>query len=184
MRVSCLILSFLVVLAFAVLGNSTAWSREVQGPVAPGQSTSAGPPGPPGDDQGDSFRENMKRMEIKREEDEHRKLVERAAQIKETVDTLSHDAAGSHLAHTADKKLKDIEKSAKTIRSEFGGTNDETPLDSPPANLEDALKQLKSTGERLNTSMEKTSRHVVSATVVVEAGEIIQLVKIIRTYVN
>jgi len=111
-------------------------------------------------------------------------LVERAAQLKETVDTLAQDTAGSHLARTADKKLKEIEKSAKTIRSEFGGTNDETPLESPPASLDDALKQLKSTGERLNTSMEKTSRHVVSATVVVEASEIIQLVKIIRSYVN
>jgi hypothetical protein len=178
MRASCLILAFLLVLAFPVLGNPTAWSQEVRGPVAPGQSTS------PADDQGDSFRENMKRMEIKREEDEHKKLVERAAQLKETVDTLSQDASGSHLARTADKKLKEIEKSAKTIRSEFGGTNDDKPLESPPASLDDALKQLKSTGDRLNTSMEKTSRHVVSATVVVEASEIIQLVKIIRTYVN
>ena len=178
MRALCLIVAFLLVLAFPVLGYTTAWSQEVRGPVAPGQTAS------PADDQGDSFRENMKRMEIKREEDEHKKLVERAAQLKETVDTLSQDASGSHLARTADKKLKEIEKSAKTIRSEFGGTNDETPLESPPASLDDALKQLKSTGERLNTSMEKTSRHVVSATVVVEASEIIQLVKIIRSYVN
>jgi hypothetical protein len=178
MHVSRLILSFVAVLAFPILGNSSGWSQEVRGPAAPGQSSS------PADDQGDGFRETMKRMEIKREEDEHKKLVEKAAQIRDTVDTLSHDASGSHLAHSADKKLKDIEKSARVIRSEFGGTNDETPLESPPANLDEALKQLKSTGERLNTSMEKTSRHVVSATVVVEAGEIIQLVKIIRTYVN
>jgi hypothetical protein len=179
MRASCLILALLLVQGFAALGNSTASPQEVRGPVAPGQSTTS-----PADDQGDSLRENMKRMEIKREEDEHRKLVERAAQLKEAVDTLSQDAAGAHLARTADKKLKEIEKSAKTIRSEFGGTNDEAPLESLPDSLDDAIKQLKSTGERLNASMEKTSRHVVSATVVVEASEIIQLVKIIRAYVN
>ena len=38
--------------------------------------------------------------------------------------------------------------------------------------------------EQFNTSLEKTSRQVVSAAVLAEATEIIQLVKIIRGFLN
>ena len=138
----------------------------------------------PQDEQNDSFRDNLKRMEIKREEKEHQKLLEQATQIKETAEALTKEVDNNHLAHEAEKKLKEIEKSAKHIRSESGGSDDNKPLDPAPATLEEALKRLNEASERLHSGMEKTSRHVVSATVVATTTEIIQLIKVIRGYLN
>lgn len=144
---------------------------------------SVGPPPPP-DEQNETFLDNLKRMQIKREEEEHKKLVEKALQIKESAESLNKEGDGQRLLHAADKKLREIEKSAKQIRSDSGGSDDGKPLETPPTTLAEALKQLSDASQRLQVSMEKTSRHIVSASVIAETSEIIQLVKIIRGYLN
>ena len=150
--------------------------------VARGQT--ADPLPVPGSEQNESFRDTLVRMQIQREENEHKKLVSKAEQLREAAVSLTRDAAAGRLPRSSDKKLKEIEKSARQIRSESGGGNEDTPLETPPASLTEAVQQLDSLSERLNASMEKTSRRVVSATVVAEASEVIQLVKIIRSYLN
>ena len=139
---------------------------------------------PPPEDQNETFLDTLRRLQIKREEEEHKKLVDRAVQIKEIAESLAKDSNGQRLARAADKKLREIEKSAKQIRSDSGGSDDHIPLESPPTTLTDALKQLTEAGGKLQAVMEKTSRHVTSAAVVTETTEIIQLVKIIRGYLN
>ena len=138
---------------------------------------------PPTEEQNETMRDTLKKMQIKREEDEHKKIVAKGSQIKESAETLTKEAANGHLPKAAEKLLKDIEKSAKQIRSEAGGSEDE-PLDSPPDNLADALKRLKETSERLNERLAKTSRRVISVAVVGDATEVIQLVKLLRTYLK
>src|SRR5581483_11656908 len=135
------------------------------------------------EEQNETFRDTLVRMRIKREEEEHKKLITKAEQIKEDALALAKEPLGKRLPRDADKKLKEIEKNARNIRSESGGGEDE-PLESPPKNLPDALKQLGEASERLNERLSKTSRHVVSLTVVTEATEIIQLVKLLRGYLN
>lgn len=135
------------------------------------------------EEQNETFRDTLVRMRIKREEEEHKKLVTKAEQIKEHALALAKEPAGSQLPRDADKKLKEIEKNARNIRSESGGGED-VPLETPPHDLPDALKQLSEASERLNEKLGKTSRHVVSLTVVAEATEIIQLVKLLRGYLN
>ncbi|HMV49398.1 MAG TPA: hypothetical protein PKD31_16690, partial [Blastocatellia bacterium] len=120
---------------------------------------------PPTEDQNETMRDTLKKMQIKREEDEHKKIVAKGSQIKEDAETLNKDTADGRLPKSADKLLKEIEKSAKQIRSEAGGSEDE-PLESPPNNLADALKRLKETSERLNERLAKTSRRVISVAVV------------------
>src|SRR5438445_3038635 len=107
--------------------------------VAGAQSTGAPPPP---DEQNETFLDTLKRMQIKREEDEHKKLVEKALQIKEAAESLNKEHDSPHLQRTADKKLREIEKSAKQIRSESGGGDDGKQLESPPKTLAEALKQL------------------------------------------
>ena len=135
------------------------------------------------EEQNETFRDTLVRMRIKREEEEHKKLVAKAEQIKEHALALVKEPVGKQLARDADKKLKEIEKNARNIRSESGGGED-VPLETPPHNLPDALKQLSEASERLNEKLSKTSRHVVSLTVVAEATEIIQLVKLLRGYLR
>ncbi len=140
---------------------------------------------PPAEEQNETMLDTLKRMQIKREENEHKKLLEKAAHLKDDAQNLSQEArgAGGMLPRSAEKKLKDIEKSARQILSESGASADE-PLDQPPADLNEALKQLVQAGEKLNENLAKTSRRVVSLSVVDESGKIIQLVKIIRGYLN
>lgn len=135
------------------------------------------------EEQNETFRDTLVRMRIKREEEEHKKVVEKAEQLKDLSAALVKDAAGNRLPRLAEKKLKEIEKFARNIRSDAGGGEDE-PLETPPHGLAETLKQLGETSERLNEQLSKTSRHVVSITVAAEATEIIQLVKLLRGYLN
>lgn len=152
-------------------------------PVAWAQGTAAQQQSTPPEEQNETMRDTFKRMQIKREEEEHKKIVNKGLQIKEEVEALAKDAANGRLPRAAEKRLKDIEKSAKQIRSESGGSQDE-PLESPPDNLADALKQLAEVTTKLNDRLAKTSRRVISIAVVEDATEIIQLVKILRGYLN
>ena len=65
-----------------------------------------------------------------------------------------------------------------------GVIGEDEPLETPPHGLSETLQQLGEASERLNEKLSKTSRHVVSLTVVTEATEIIQLVKLLRGYLN
>ena len=151
-------------------------------PAAWAQRANTGPP--QSEEQNETMLDTLKRMQIKREEDEHKKLLEKGAQVKEDAEALSKEfskSGGNRLPRSAEKKLREIEKSARHIRSEWGGSEN-APLDPLPANLVDALKQLSEASERLNTDLDKTSRRVVSVSVVGDATEIIQLVKLLRGY--
>ena len=152
--------------------------------AAPAAAQSASSGSPPEEEQNETMRDTPKRMQIKREESEHKKLLEKGEQIKVEAENLAKAAVGRHLPRAVEKKLRDIEKSARQIRSDFGGAGDDNALESPPNNLDDALKQLGDASERLNKHMSKTSRRVVSITVIEVTNEITQLVKILRGYLN
>ena len=135
------------------------------------------------EEQSETFHDTLVRMRIKREEEEHKKLVGKAEQIKNLLLELFKESLNNHLPRVADKKLREIEKNARSIRSDIGG-GDDTPLEAPPTNLAETLKQLEEISERLNKKLGKTSRHIVSLTVVADATEIIQLTKLLRGYLN
>jgi hypothetical protein len=135
------------------------------------------------EEQNETFRDTLVRMRIKREEEEHKKIVTKAEQIQELAQKLSKEPNPTRLPRATDKHLKEIEKNARNIRSDAGGGEDEA-LESPPHNLAETLKQLNDASERLNKELSKTSRHVVSITVASQATEIIQLVKLLRGYLN
>jgi hypothetical protein len=145
------------------------------------QDTSAKPPP---EEQNQTWLDTLKKMQIRREEEEHKKLVKAATEVKENAELLLKDANGSKLPRSAEKKLKEIEKGAKKIRSESGSGDPDKQLDPAPSSLEDALRQLSEASKKLQAGVEKTSRHVVSAAVVTHATEVIQLVKLIRGYLN
>jgi len=146
------------------------------------QSASAG--NPPPEEQNETMRDTLKRMQIKREESEHKKILDKGAQIKLDTENLAKEAVNGHLPRAGEKKLREIEKAARQIRSEFGGAGDDNPLDPMPNNLDDALKRLGDASERLNKHLSKTSRRVISVTVVEVATEITQLVKLLRGYLR
>jgi hypothetical protein len=145
---------------------------------------SAGAGNPPIEEQNETMRDTLKRMQIKREEEEHKKILNKGAQIERDAEILAKEAVNSYLPRASEKKLRDIEKAARQIRSEFGGGGDDTPLDPLPASLDDALKRLDDASERLNKHLSKTSRRVISVGVVEVANEVNQLVKVLRGYLR
>lgn len=138
---------------------------------------------PPPEEQNETMLDTLRRMKIRREEDEHKKLLSKGFQIKQDTEVLVKSGVNGYLPRSSEKLLKAIEKSAKQIRSEFGGSKDEE-LESPPKTLDDALNLLNETGILLNERLAKTSRQVISIPVVESATDLIQLVKILRTFMN
>ena len=137
---------------------------------------------PPAEEQNESMLDTLKRMQIKREEEEHKKILDKGAKIERDAESLAKEAVNGHLPREGEKMLREIEKAARQIRSEFGGGGDGAPLDPMPASLDDALKRLDDASERLNKHLSKTSRRVISVSVVEVASEVTQLVKVLRGY--
>jgi hypothetical protein len=136
------------------------------------------------EEQNETMLDTLKRMQIKREEDEHKKILEKGEQIEAEANLLLKDLNGrTQLPRATEKRIKNIEKFARQIRSDSGGSDDE-PLDSIPSNLAETIKQLCEVSERLNENLAKTSRRVISLAVVDDATEIIQLTKLLRKYLN
>jgi hypothetical protein len=151
-------------------------------PLASAQVAASGQTAP--EEQNETMLDTLKRMQIKREENEHKKILEKGEQIEEEANLLLRDLNGrTRLPRATEKRIKNIEKFARQIRSDSGGSEDE-PLDSIPSNLVETIKQLCEVSDRLNANLAKTSRRVVSLAVVSDATEIIQLTKLLRSYLN
>lgn len=79
------------------------------------------------------------------------------------------------------KKLEKVEKLAKRIRRAAGGSEDEVEMEKPPTNLASAVTMLGDLSKSLKDKVEKTPKHVISATVIDEANVLLELIRIVRT---
>ena len=122
---------------------------------------------------------------IKLAEKEYQDNLERArecagigAQLKE-----AHKQNRS-LSREDNKKLDRLEKLAKRIRTEAGGSTESTTVDDAPRDLETTLVRIAELSEELRKTVEKTPRQVVSASVIEQANVILELVKMARSFVH
>jgi hypothetical protein len=79
------------------------------------------------------------------------------------------------------KKLEKVEKLAKAIRRAAGGSEDEVEMEKPPPDLASALTMLGDLSKSLKDKVEKTPKHVISATVIDKANVLLELIRIVRT---
>ena len=79
------------------------------------------------------------------------------------------------------KKLDKVEKLAKGIRRSAGGSEDEVDLEKPPRDLPSAMEMFEEVSKSLKEKVEKTPKHVISATVIDEANVLLELIRIVRT---
>jgi predicted RND superfamily exporter protein len=134
----------------------------------------------------EGFHDTMRRMAIKRAEDEHKKLVKSSQQAAEIAGRLSQDIQGEKrdsLGRGAEKKLREIEKAAKQIRNNVGSNNDDKDFETPK-NVEEAVTRLTETSKQLSEQMEKTSRHITSAAIIISASDMLRLIKFLRGYIQ
>lgn len=79
------------------------------------------------------------------------------------------------------KKLDKVEKLAKGIRRAAGGSEDKVEMEKPPRDLTSAMLMLSDVSQSLKEKVEKTPKHVISATVIDEANVLLELIRIVRT---
>lgn len=150
--------------------------------VYPAQGTN--PPGGLPDDleQNETMRDTLKRMQIKREESDFRRLVEKSLSIRDGARKLAEELKGSDLplrSRQHEKLLREMEKFARQIRADAGASDDGEPEVSA-AGMAELIARLVSSSERLSSSMAKTSRRMISVAVIEACSEVIDLTREIR----
>lgn len=129
--------------------------------------------------------EMLKNLEIKRGETTYRQNVDRAKESAQLGVELREAYNHNHSFSSSDiKKLNHLEKLARQIRSEAGGSDDEEKLKDPPHSLEDALGQIVNLTDELYKGVEKTPKHVISVVVIEHANQLIQSIRYTRTLIN
>lgn len=125
------------------------------------------------------------RAAIRHEEETYQEMVERAAEIGDLSSQLADNFdSNKGLSRDDLKRLERIEKLARKIRGNSGGSDGEKANEDSPAELKTAVMRLTELSEKLNEGVKKTSRMIVSATVIERSNELIELVKVIRGFVR
>ena len=156
--------------------------------VASAQTSRQAPQDPVGDqrparrgDLGTPEQEMLRRAEIRHEEQTHREMVERASEAAQLGDELLSSYKKNRALTREDlKKLERLEKLARKIRGGAGGSDDDEGLRDPPGLIEGAVSRLAELSGSLKKSVLKTSRLVISASVIERSNEMIELVRHIR----
>lgn len=121
------------------------------------------------------------RMAIERAEGEHRKILEDVGKLNDlSIEVSSKFRDSGKLTDNELKKLSSIEKIAKRILSHAGGNQVDEERDQQAVPLAAAIEQLSAAAEKIKKEMTAETRFVVSASVVANSNEVINLAQFIR----
>ena len=175
-------LLFAVVLLSVLTGTANAQSASQQLPTLPEQINIQKPRS--NDDKpnlGTMDDEMRAKQGLKLLEKEYKDNIQRA---KEAADLSAQlrDAvkSGRTVGHEETKKLERLEKLAKKIRDDAGGSEEETVIDDPPGKLDSALARLADVADSLYKALEKTPRQVISASVIENANVLLKLARLTK----
>jgi hypothetical protein len=132
-------------------------------------------------DFGDPTNEMRTKLLIKADKKQYEENVARAKEADDIASGL-RETYESKKAFSAEdeKKLERLEKLAKRIRNEAGGSDSDTDDSDPPTIFEAAVKKIANVADNLRKEVEKTPRHVVSAAVISQANRLIGLIQFLR----
>ena len=120
---------------------------------------------------------------IRLAEKEYKDNLNRAREAAQISTQLSDSyKRNGSLTREDNKRLDRLEKLAKRIRSEAGGSSEDVSPGEPPRELEATLARLAELSEFLRKSVESTPRQVVSASVIEQANVILELIKFTRNF--
>ena len=130
-----------------------------------------------------SKEEMLDRAAIKHEEESYQETLERAKEnARLGAELRSAFERHKTLSREDMKKLERMEKLARRVRSEVGGSSDEDGMKEPPRGLDAAFTRLAELAEEVHENVEKTSRHVVSATIIERSNELVELIRYLRKF--
>jgi valyl-tRNA synthetase len=171
-----------VVLAVVVFANGLSGAQNAQ------QSSPIIPPADKDKIEQDtpaSLEETMRvKRAIRAAEKEYQENVDRARDLSVLGEAVNASfKQNASLGRDDIKKLEKAEKLAKAIRNAAGGSEDDNEIEQPPKDLADALCMLAEMTASLKKNVEKTPKHVISATVIDEANALLELTRIVRTLI-
>lgn len=123
------------------------------------------------------------KREIKSAEKDHEENLERAREVSDLGRELVVAFKKNNSLDRDDiKKLDKLEKLAKRIRSEAGGSEYEVRIEKKPGDLVQAMDCVAKVSASLNEKVQETPRQVVSATIIDKANVLLELIRIVRTF--
>jgi len=129
----------------------------------------------------DMNQDMLHELEIKRDESSHKQTIERAKESAQLGAELRDTFTQQKILGQGDlKKLGRLEKLARQIRSAAGGTDDEVELKDPPKDLTATLARMADLTEEMRKCVEKTPRQVVSAGIITQTNELLELIQLAR----
>jgi hypothetical protein len=178
--------------ALVVAGLLLFLSSSTQSQVKPSPS----PPSPPGSepsstnpekpdspfgDFGSPESEMRARQALKAEKKQYDENVARAREASELASQLVKAYEAKRAFNSQDdKKFERLEKLTKRIRSEAGGSETEPDVKDIPGVMDAAVRQVAELTDDLRKLVEKTPRHVISASVIDQANKLLGLLQHVR----
>jgi hypothetical protein len=121
------------------------------------------------------------RLALKAEKKEYDENVARAREISELGHQLAKAFEANHtLGADEGKKIDRLEKLTKKVRNEAGGSETNPDGKDIPAAMAAALKQVEEAADELRNLVEKTPRHVISASVIDQANKLLGLIQHVK----
>jgi hypothetical protein len=126
--------------------------------------------------------EMRSRLAIERANNEHRKIVEDAQKMNDlSVEITKRYSERNNLSSDDMKNVGTIEKLAKRILT-FAGGSEEKIQEKKTLSLSDCIAQLGKVVENVKKILLTESRHVISAKLIADANEAINLAQVIRQF--
>lgn len=121
------------------------------------------------------------RNALKAEKKEYDENVARAREISDLGHQLARTfEAKQTLGADEGKKLDRLEKLTRKVRNEAGGSETAPEGKDIPAAMAAALKQVEEAADELRDLVEKTPRHVISASVIDQANKLLGLIQHVK----
>jgi hypothetical protein len=157
--------------------------------AASAQSTKPSPPPLTDEERAEQLSQEMNlppemrsRLAIERANNEHRKIVEDAQKMNDlSVDIAKRYEERNNLSSDDLKNVGTIEKLAKRILT-FAGGSEEKIEEKRALSLSDCIIQLGKVAENVKKILLTESRHVISAKLIADANEAINLAQVIRQF--
>ena len=127
--------------------------------------------------------EMMARQSVEAAEKDYKQNVERAREAAQ----LSTEIRDSYLhnkgfGRTEQKKLERLEKLTRKIRSESGGSNGDVTIENVPSQIEPALSRIVELSGKVREMVEKTPRQVISASLIEQSNELLEIIRYVRGF--
>lgn len=133
-----------------------------------------------------TFEEELRaKHAIKLAEKDHRENLDRAREIGELGKQLQKSLkTNANVDREFLKKIERLEKLTKKVRGEAGGEDEEVNIPNRPSDLSSTLTQIAEVSETLSKDVQNTPRQVVSASVIGSANVLLELIRMLRTFVR